>query len=215
MYVPKHFSVDDLAAIKQVMSENEFAVVISSDQGIPIASHLLVEMQEDASGNILLNAHMARNNLQWSTFDSRTEILAVFQGPHTYISPTWYHVHSVPTWNYVAVHAYGHPRIIVDRSELYASLERLVDREEQSNGTGMRYRLKDSPPDFVDRMLEGVVGFQIAVNRIEATFKLSQNRSDDDRRRIMVELRKRADENSLGVAEAMESHPPQTRAEKP
>lgn len=208
MYVPKHFKMDDLGAIKQVMRQNEFALVVSLNQTTPIASHLLVEVQEDDHAKLFINAHMARNNPQWRTFDPNAEILTIFEGPHTYISPTWYRVQAVPTWNYVAVHTYGCPRIVDDHSELYGILQRLVDRQEKANESTTRYRLQDSSEEFVENMMKSIVGFQVSVNRIEASFKLSQNRNADDYERIIVELRKRADENSYAIAEAMERHRP-------
>ncbi|HUZ18785.1 MAG TPA: FMN-binding negative transcriptional regulator [Spirochaetia bacterium] len=206
MYVPNHFRADDLSTIKGFITDNEFALVVSTQGGIPIASHLLVELQEDSQNNLFLNGHMARNNPQWKSFDPGSEVLTVFQGPHTYVSPMWYTIQAVPTWNYLAVHAYGHARIIDDRSELYQLLERLVDRHEAASGTVNRFLLKDSPPDFIENMMNAVVGFQISVTKIEASFKLSQNRSADDYQRIIIELKKRADESSHAVADAMERH---------
>ena len=209
MYVPKHFQVDDFAAIKEVMRQNDFAIVVSVDQAIPIATHLLVELEEDDRANLFLNAHMARNNPQWQTFDPNSEILTIFEGPHSYISPTWYRVHAVPTWNYLAIHAYGCPRIIDDHTELYGILQRLIDRHEKTNESATHYRLQDSSAEFVEKMMKGIVGFQVSVNRLEANFKLSQNRNPDDYERIIIELRKRPDENSHSVAEAMERHRPE------
>ena len=206
MYVPNHFRADDLSTIKGFITDNEFALVVSTQGGIPIASHLLVELQEDSQNNLFLNGHMARNNPQWKSFDPGSEVLTVFQGPHTYVSPMWYTIQAIPTWNYLAVHAYGHARIIDDRSELYQLLERLVDRHEAASGTVNRFLLKDSPPDFIENMMNAVVGFQISVTKIEASFKLSQNRSADDYQRIIIELKKRADESSHAVADAMERH---------
>ena len=209
MYVPKQFQTNDFAAIKEVMRQNDFALVVSVDKTTPIATHMLVELVEDERENLFLNAHMARNNPQWKTFDPNTEILTIFEGPHTYISPIWYRVHAVPTWNYIAVHAYGCPRIIDDHTELYGILQRLIDRHEKTDESAAHYRLQDSSAEFVENMMKGIVGFQIAVNRLEASFKLSQNRNSEDYERIIVELRKRSDENSHAVADAMERHRPE------
>jgi transcriptional regulator len=213
MYVPSHFRMDDLSTIKEFMSHNEFAVVVSTQQGTLVASHLLVELQEDSQNNLFLNAHMARNNSQWKSFDTGSELLTIFQGPHTYVSPTWYTIQAVPTWNYLAVHAYGHPRIIDDRSELYELLGRLVDRHEAASGTADRFRLADCPRDFIENMMNSVVGFRISITKIEASFKLSQNRGADDYRRIIVELKRRTDESSNAVAEAMERLRPEGEAQ--
>ena len=204
MYVPKLFQVNDSKTIKDFMRQHEFALVISAGEGSPVASHLLVEVQEDGEHHIYLNGHMARNNPQWRMFTNSGDVLAVFQGPHTYVSPNWYSVRAVPTWNYLAVHAYGQARLIDNHSELYDLLERLVERHERASNAISPYRLADIPRDFIDNMMQGIVGFQIAVSKIEASFKLSQNRNDNDYERIILELKKRKDENSHAIATAME-----------
>ena len=204
MYVPKLFQVNDSKTIKDFMRQHEFALVISAGEGSPVASHLLVEVQEDGEHHIYLNGHMARNNPQWRMFTNSGDVLAVFQGPHTYVSPNWYSVRAVPTWNYLAVHAYGQARLIDNHSELYDLLERLVERHERATNAISPYRLADIPRDFIDNMMQGIVGFQIAVSKIEASFKLSQNRNDNDYERIILELKKRKDENSHAIATAME-----------
>lgn len=214
MYVPKHFRIHNLKTIKQFISRNPFALIASVNQGIPVASHLLTELQEDAHNNLVLNAHMAKSNPLWNSFDPKIEILTVFQGAHTYISPTWYQVQAVPTWNYLAVHAYGFPRIIDDNSELYQHLERIVERQERANEPTCQYRLKSLPTDFIANMMDAVVGFQVVITKIEASFKLSQNRSGDDYQRIIIELRKRSDEGSNAVADAMERYRPERKDPK-
>lgn len=204
MYVPEHFRVNDLSEIKQFILQNSFSLIASVDNGVPIASHLLTDLQEDDHNNLVISAHMARNNPLWKSFDPDTEILSVFQGAHSYISPTWYNVQAVPTWNYMTVHAYGHPKIIDDRSELYDLLDRLVERHERANVPGSKYRLEELPQELIGSMMNAIVGFKITVTRLEASFKLSQNRSEDDHRSIIVELKEREDDNSQGVARAME-----------
>ena len=203
MYVPSHFKEDDLSRIKDFIRTNDFATVVSWDGRRPLASHLLVELEEDASGNLRLNGHMARGNALWKTFNSDTEVLTVFLGPHTYISPTWYSVQAVPTWNYISAHAYGTPRIVSDHDELYSLLQHLVEKHESLDHSSAGYDLTKLPEDFVEKMMGGVVGFQIIVERIEASYKLSQNRSEADYHNIIIQLRSRGDENSSEVAEAM------------
>jgi transcriptional regulator len=125
-------------------------------------------------------------------------VLVIFQGPHTYISPTWYNHVNVPTWNYQAVHVYGSPRIVTG-DEYYAMLSRLIARHEG----GTSYRMEDLLQDFAEKQMNGTVGFQIAVTRIEANYKLSQNRDDEDYHNIISHLHEREDEMSHAVAEAM------------
>ncbi len=203
MYVPSHFKEADLDRIKTLIRTHDFATVVSWDGTRPIASHLLVELEEDPTGILRLSGHMARGNPQWRTFRPEAEVLTIFQGPHTYISPTWYTVQAVPTWDYLSAHVYGTPRIIDDRNELYRLLERLVKRHEAGTDSTPRYDLASLPADFVDTMMKGVVGFSIAVTGIEASFKLSQNRSAGDFDNIIRELRRRPDGDSHKIAEAM------------
>lgn len=200
MYVPPHFNESDMTEIKRFIRAHEFATVISQDSGRPVASHLLLELQEDSSGSLRLAGHMARANPLWRTFAADGEVLVVFFGAHAYISPTWYSVESVPTWDYRAVHVYGRPRVVEEGDELKEILGRLVDSHEAAEG----FHLGDLPVGMVDQMIKGIVGFTIAVTSIEASSKLSQNNSPEDFDNIIERLRERADHDSHEVAEAME-----------
>jgi transcriptional regulator len=141
---------------------------------------------------------MSKANPLWRMFEQSAEVLVIFQGPHTYISPTWYTHVNVPTWNYQAVHMYGIPRI-VNGQEYYDMLSRIVSRHEG----GSTYRMDALPQDFVEKQMNGTVGFQVKVSRIEANYKLSQNRDDQDYHSIISHLCERGDEMSHAVAEAM------------
>ena len=123
----------------------------------------------------------------WKTFEKSPEVLVIFQGPHTYISPTWYNHTNVPTWNYQAVHVYGSPRIVSDHAEVYKILSHLTTRNEGDSS----YRLETLPQDFVEKEMKGIVAFQIEVTRIEANYKLSQNRNDEDYHNIVSRLEER------------------------
>ncbi len=153
---------------------------------------------------LLVNGHMSRANPQWRTFEKNDEILVIFQGPHTYISPTWYNHVNVPTWNYQAVHLSGRVRIIEDRDVAYGLLKNLIDRHESEG----HYTLESLPKDFVDKEIRGIVAFQIEVTQIAANYKLSQNRNDEDYHNIITRLEKRKDELSHAVAAAMRFHRP-------
>ena len=198
MYISKLDREEDRAKILEFLRQNEFAVLVTHDGEKPIASHLLMEVVE-VGENLFINGHMAKANPQWKTFGKNDEVLVIFQGPHAYISPTWYNHVNVPTWNYQAVHVYGKLKI-VEAKEYYAMISRLIKRHE----SGTDYRLESLPQDFVERQMNGTVGFQIAVTRIEANYKLSQNRSDEDYHNIISRLKEREDEMSHAVAEAME-----------
>src|SRR5512133_2031273 len=201
MYTPKLYREEDRSKILQFLQENEFVTLVSVDEKKPVASHLLVEVLEEGE-KLFLNGHMSKANPLGKTFETNPEVLVIFQGPHTYISPTWYNHVNVPTWNYQAVHVYGMPRLVTDFEEAYLLLKRLVDRHEKSG----RYKMETLPQDFVEKEMKGIMAFQIEVTRIEANYKLSQNRNDEDYWNIVSHLEERQDELSHGVGEAMKQN---------
>jgi len=201
MYIPKLYREDDREKILEFLRQNEFATLVTYDGEKPTASHLLMEVVEEG-GSLFVNGHMSKANPLWKLFEKNAEVLVIFQGPHTYISPTWYNHVNVPTWNYQAVHLYGSPRIVTDHEETYKLLSQLVSRHEGEES----YRLETLPQDFVNKEMKGIVAFQIEVTRIEANYKLSQNRDDEDYRNIIHKLHEREDELSHQVAEAMEKN---------
>jgi len=198
MYISKLYREEDRTKIVEFLKQNEFATLVTYDRVKPVASHLLMEVIEDGD-KLLINGHMSKANPLWKTFEKNPEVLVIFQGPHTYISPTWYNHVNVPTWNYQSVHVYGNPRILTDREEIYEMLSRLIARNEGNPS----YRMETLPPDFVEKEMKGIVAFQVDVTRIEANYKLSQNRDDESYRSIVSHLDEREDEMSHGVAEAM------------
>ncbi len=198
MYISRLYREDDRARILEFLRQNEFATLVTHDGEKPTASHLLMEVVA-TDDDWFVNGHMSKANPLWKTFGRNPEVLVIFQGPHTYISPTWYNHVNVPTWNYQAVHLYGNPRI-VSGEEYYAMLSRLIQRHE----SGTSYRMESLPQDFVEKQMNGTVGFQVKVTRIEANYKLSQNRDDEDYHNIISHLNEREDEMSHAVAEAME-----------
>ncbi|MCG3119235.1 MAG: Protease synthase and sporulation protein PAI 2 [bacterium] len=206
MYLPKLYQVTDEAVIDKFIQQNSFATLVSCDRQTPVATHLPLELAQDASGAKFLHGHLARANKQWQTFDFDTEVLAIFSGPHTYVSARWYNHVNVPTWNYMVVHAYGRPRLVTDHDELYAMLKQLVDRYEAHAVTEKPYRLDTLPPDYIEKEMRGIVGFEIKVNRLEAKFKLSQNRHQQDYDHVIAELQKSGDSNARAVAGAMAEH---------
>ena len=198
MYIPKLYREEDRAKILEFIRQNDFAVLVTYDGEKPVASHLLMEVVEEGE-KIFVNGHMSRANSQWKTFEKNPEVLVIFHGPHTYISPTWYNHVNVPTWNYQSIHVYGTPRLVTDYDEAYSILKRLIDRYE-TNG---HYKMETLPQDFVEKEIRGIVAFQVEVTRIEANYKLSQNRKDEDHANIIAQLEERTDDLSHRVAEAM------------
>ncbi len=202
MYISRFYRQEDLGRVADFIREHDFATLVLSQDGTPVASHLLVDFETDSDGTWLINGHMARANKLWRAFDSVKEVLLIFGGPNTYISPTWYNQLNVPTWNYIAVHLYGAPRVIDGRQELQDILSRLIKRYE----TKTDYRMETLPPDFAEKEMRGTVGFQVRVTRVEANFKLSQNRNDEDHTNVIRQLEARGDEQSVAIANEMKKN---------
>jgi transcriptional regulator len=203
MYISKLYREEDRGKIIEFLKQNEFATVVTYDGEKPTASHLLMEVVEDGE-RLLINGHMSRANPLWKTFEKNPEVLVIFQGPHTYISPTWYNHVNVPTWNYQSVHIYGKPRILIDHEETYEMLSRLIARNEGNPS----YRMETLPPDFVVKEMKGIVAFQVEATQIEANYKLSQNRDDESYWSVVSHLEAQKDEMSHGVAAAMKKQRP-------
>ena len=204
MYIPSRYRELDPDIIEQFLRDNDFATLVSFDGQQLVATHLLVDFEHRADDSLILNGHMARANKHWRTFEDGREVLTIFAGPHTYISPRWYNHTNVPTWNYMAVHVYGRPRVITENAELFALLKRLVDKHEGGSGAATPYRLEDLPEDFAHKQMQAIVGFQIEITRMEASFKLSQNRDQESFDNVVTELYRRTDDNSLAVAAEMQ-----------
>ncbi len=197
MHIPKYYREEDKPTIIQFLKQNNFPAIVSQDGEKVIATHTPVETVENEDGSLKIYGHISRANPQWKTFGGQ-EVLLIFQGTHTYISPRWYNHINVPTWNYMIVHVYGKIKI-VEGDDLRALLSRLVKNHEPQTG----YSLEALPEAFVRKEMKGVVGFEVSVMRIDAAYKLSQNRDDESYQTIVAELQKREDVDSRKVAEEM------------
>lgn len=186
MYIPEHFAETDLPTLHEFMRQHSFASLVTQHDGAPFASHLPLLLDSSIGTHGALLGHMARNNAQWQHFAAGAEILLMFQGPHAYVSPTWYEPNplAVPTWNFTVVHAYGKARILSE-AELVETLHQLVDENEKAFPQPWQLQISQA---MRERALEAIVGFEIRLNRIEGKFKLSQNRSVQDRRNIIDQL---------------------------
>ena len=205
MYIPKHFSQDDVQVLHTLMDENSFAILVTQHDGSPFASHLPFFLEKERGSYGTLVAHMARGNPQWRDFSAEQEALVIFQGPHTYVSPSWYDaVLSVPTWNYAAVHAYGKPRILEDVTECRAMLKTLIEKHEMHYE--QPWSIEQLTDEYVRGMMRGTVAFEMEITRLEGKFKLSQNRPMTDRARVVDKLEQQGDEASLGVVALMREH---------
>ena len=197
MYIPKLYREENREKILEFLKQNNFPALVTYDGEKPTATHLPVEVLENENGSLTILGHMSRANPQWRSFGEQ-EVLLIFQGAHTYISPRWYDHVNVPTWNYMMVHVYGKVRL-VEGEQLYSLLSRLVKNHEEPAA----YSLEALPQDFVHKEMNGVVGFAVDVTRVDAGYKLSQNRNDGDHENIIRELKGRGDENSAAVAKSM------------
>ena len=211
VYLPPAFTETRTEVLIEHIERHEFGLLVShgaqgTDGGL-IASQIpfLVERRD---GRLYLQAHLARANPQLADLDSESEALAIFQGPHAYISPSWYEPGpSVPTWNYATVHAYGAARTIADPDWLRDLLRRLTERHEGREPTPP-WRMEDLPEPYLQSMVNGIVGVEIRVSRLDGKFKLSQNRPEADRPHIIAALERRDDPDSQGVARLMREREP-------
>lgn len=200
MYIPKHFKVADLEEIQEFIHTNSFGTLITTKNGKPIATHLPLQLVKEED-DYFITGHMAFGNPQWRTFDTCGDVLITFQGPHAYISSSWYEKENVPTWNYQAVHLYGAARLL-DEAELKADLTKLMQKYEQHREHPVLWETLSS--EMLEKELKGIVGFKIHVTEVQAAFKMSQNRNETDYRNVIDHLKKEENANSSQVAEAMD-----------
>jgi transcriptional regulator len=181
------------------MRRHSFAVLTALSPSGLVASHLPLLLDPDVGPHGQLVGHMARANPQWR--DAQGEVLAVFAGPHAYVSPSWYEAAgTVPTWNYVAVHAYGPFERVEDRDELLGILRRSVATYEDPRPDPWAF---DASEPHVERLLKAIVGFRIPIARLEGTWKLSQNHSEERRERVARALAAQDDADARAVAALM------------
>jgi transcriptional regulator len=196
MYVPAHFAETDTSKLHDFLRRESFALLTSRGPDGLFASHLPLLLDPAAGPHGSLFGHMARANPQWRQVIG--EVMAVFSGPHAYVSPSWYEEEgTVPTWNYVAVHAYGTFHLVEDEDELLAILRRSVDAYESPRPAPWPF---DESAPHVSRMLKAIVGFRVEITRLEGKWKLSQNHSEARRRRVVQALSSRPDDDSKAIA---------------
>jgi transcriptional regulator len=228
MYVPPHFAENRLDVLHGMMRRHSFACIVAMLDGQFIASHVPTILLAPAgstagspagtpggtsggpeghpgagvgAGPGVIQLHLAKQNPACRALDSGQEVLILFQGPHAYISPRWYQARqTVPTWNYIAVHAYGRPRAL-DRPALRDHLDHLVQQYE--SGAAKPWRLGDIPEDFIQKLMGAIQGYDIPLTRIEGKWKLSQNRSEEDRRGAVAGLLATDDPVAHALAQLM------------
>lgn len=203
MYIPGYFKQQNMEEVKSFLIQNGFGILVSQVNGKPWATHIPLELEVNGEGKEVLVGHLSRGNKQWKDFSPNQEVLAIFNGPHSYVSSSWYDHENVPTWNYIAVHVYGKIRII-SADELLASLKRLVDKYEAHSARPVT--VEGMSPKFLEGELRGVIGFEIAITDIQAAYKLSQNRDVKNKTQIIAELENRGDTGALEIAKHMKSY---------
>jgi transcriptional regulator len=202
MYRPKDFQEDDVDKLVAFIQANSFATLVSIVDGIPFASHipLVTTLQENV---VKLIGHLAKQNPQWQAFET-SESLAIFTGAHAYISPALYEKHeSVPTWNYIAVHACGFPKIIT-LNDAPESMDKMINDMIDTYETQYQSHWQGLSSGFREGMMNGIVGFEMTVTRLEGKYKLSQNRSQTDQQNVSNALLQSSDLAARAVGLEME-----------
>ena len=201
MYVPAHFALGEHAAIAAFMKRFNFAAIVSQVEGLPFATHLPFAVETEADGRIGLLAHFARKNPQWNDLASQTA-LVIFSEPHAYVSPSLYEKEqNVPTWNYIAVHAYVRAIPVEDEAEALALLERQMQHFEAAY-LDQWARLSD---DYKHALVKGIAAFRFSVEKLEGKHKLSQNKSPRDRANVAGHLQQSEDGAARQIAEYMKT----------
>jgi transcriptional regulator len=198
MYIPKHFEETNTATLHDTIQTYPFGILVTNTpNGVPFATHLpflLIPSPNNPLG--VLFGHLARASPQWQTLENAENVLAIFHGPHAYISPTWYaHQPAVPTWNYVAIHAYGTTRLLGDE-EFSVRMDQLQAHYEP-----------DSAPlaeDYRQKMLKGIVGFELTITKLEGKYKLSQNQPEKSQEGVRQHLESQG-ESEKAIATLMKT----------
>ena len=200
VYIPQFNRQENRAAALAFMRANLFAILVSTIDGIPFATHLPL-LVDEAGDQVVVRGHMAKANPHWKSIRPGQESLIIFHGPHAYISPTLYEIReSVPTWNYAAVHVYGEPTLFSDEDGLREVLHQMINTFESS----YMAQWSELSAEYQSRMMKHIVGFEVKVKRLEAKFKLSQNRTKGEQARVIQSLNQSKDSNISGVADLMQ-----------
>ena len=183
MYTPRAFALDDLPELQQLIQHTRLAQLVTFGEHGLQASHLPLLLNPDEGPNGTLYGHLAKANRQWQDLQNGSEALVIFAGAEAYVSPGFYpakaeHGKVVPTWNYLAVHAYGQAEVFTDAERLLTLVSALTDRHE--SGRAQPWKVSDAPADYIDGMLKAIVGFALPIQRLQGKRKLSQNRSAAD-----------------------------------
>ncbi|MBI2317742.1 MAG: FMN-binding negative transcriptional regulator [Betaproteobacteria bacterium] len=204
MYVPNHFQETDIGVLHRLIRAHPLGSLVTMTENGLEANHIpfLLDTEPEPFGT--LRCHVARANPLWREFSREVEALAIFQGPESYVSPSWYpskreHGKAVPTWNYALVHGYGRISVIDDPVWIRAHLEGLVAQHEA--GRPLPWKVADAPRDYIDAMVGAIVGLEIPLARLLGKWKVSQNRSPEDREGVVEGLASEGSESARAIAE--------------
>lgn len=201
MYIPSSFAETDLATLQNFVDQHSFGLLVSQVDEAPFASHLPFLLDRDAGSQGTLIGHLAQANPQ-AKFVEGEKVLAIFSGAHAYISPTWYEApQTVPTWNYVAVHAYGRLQVERDRDCLLKIVSATVQMYEQTQPQPWSL---DESDELIDKLLQQIIGFRIEIETLEGKWKLNQNHPEERRKKVATALRAQGGENATEIAAQME-----------
>ena len=211
MYTPRINAETDLPTLLQFVRSNPLCALVTQTAHGMVASHIPMVLHEDESGSSVLRGHVARVNTQWQHFLEHQEVLGIFTGPQHYISASWYpgkqtHGREVPTWNYVAVHAYGHLHAIEDPAWLLEHLKTLTDENERI--VELPWKVTDAPQDFIAKLSRAIVGLELRVSRFEGKWKVSQNRNDHDAAAVMKGLENLGTPESAAMRDLVQARRP-------
>lgn len=203
MFQPPLFREDRTQVLHELMRSHSFATMVTLQKGEFCADHLPLSILVDDSSHGTIQGHVAKRNPLVANAQFNANVMVVFQGPHAYISPSWYeskdvHGKVVPTWNYAVVHAHGVLSLIDDPEWKARQLHTLTASHESHRANP--WTLSDAPDDFIERQLDGIVGIEIAIERLEGKWKVSQNRDDADRQGVRRGLSLEGDANAKAIA---------------
>ena len=203
MYTPEIYKNYNQTEINNFLEQNSFGILINQTNGKPWGTHIPLELETTSDGNQQLVGHVSLENPQAQSLVNGSEVLCIFSGPHSYISPSWYDHENVPTWNYQSVHVYG-TITILDYTDTIHSLKKLVDKYETNSQKPVRIEKMSK-----ETMLQArdILGFTVTITEIQATNKMSQNRDEKNLKNIISELQKTNKTKEIEVAELMKKCP--------
>jgi len=202
MYIPPYYKEEDTGKLLDFMRANSFALLTGHSASGLQATHLPFVVEE-MNGKISLVSHLSAANPHRNIFESHPDALVVFSGPHAYISPSNYEKQqNVPTWNYIAVHARGKVRVISGKEQVLASLKKMIEAYEEK----YMEQFKGLSGDYVEAMLKGIVAFEVMVEKLEGKYKLSQNKTQNEQKKIIASLERSAHTWDKEIAEAMKQN---------